>query len=79
MAQDILDQEIDTSIDHTPLLFGKYKGMTPEEISEVDPSYIIWLYLLFSHRVVCSKELYKFCVRVMDKEDEEDYDELDFS
>ena len=31
-------------LDHTPLTFGKYKGQTPDEISEHDPSYIVWLY-----------------------------------
>ena len=31
-------------LDHTPLTFGKYKNQTPDEISEHDPSYIVWLY-----------------------------------
>ena len=32
------------SKDHTPLTFGKYKGKTPEEIAEYDPSYVVWMY-----------------------------------
>lgn len=35
-------EEID--LDHTPLTFGKYKGQTPDEVSESDPAYIVWMY-----------------------------------
>lgn len=31
-------------LDKTPLGFGKHKGKTPEEIADVDPGYIVWLY-----------------------------------
>ena len=30
-------------LDHTPLCFGKYKGRTPSDVAEFDPSYIVWL------------------------------------
>ena len=30
-------------MDELPLTFGKYKGQTPEKITEHDPSYIVWL------------------------------------
>lgn len=30
--------------DSQPLPFGKYKGRTPDEIAEDDPSYIVWLH-----------------------------------
>lgn len=46
--------------DIKPLTFGKYKGYTPEEIAEHDPSYIVWLY----DNVVgqyCSRELRDLC------------------
>ncbi len=33
-----------TGIDDVPLAFGKYKGKTPNEIAEIDNSYIIWLH-----------------------------------
>jgi hypothetical protein len=30
-------------LDHTPLTFGKHRDKTPDEISEIDPGYIVWL------------------------------------
>lgn len=33
----------DEEMDHTPLKFGQYKGQTPSQIAEHDPSYIVWL------------------------------------
>ena len=30
-------------MDHSPLGFGQYKGQTPSQIAEHDPSYIVWL------------------------------------
>lgn len=47
-------------LDTSPLTIGKYKGMTPEEISEVDPSYIVWLYENVEPKK-CSKDLYILC------------------
>ena len=31
-------------VDNMPLEFGKHQGKTPNEIAEIDPSYIVWLY-----------------------------------
>ena len=37
-------RDSDSSIkDDLPLTFGKYKGKTPNQIAEVDPSYIVWM------------------------------------
>lgn len=48
------------ALDKTPLTFGKYKGLIPDEISEFDPGYIVWL-----HRTVkpkkCSNWLASVC------------------
>jgi len=30
--------------DFRPLTFGKYKGKTPEEVAQIDPSYVCWMY-----------------------------------
>jgi hypothetical protein len=30
-------------LDHTPLTIGQYKGQTPSQIAEHDPSYLVWL------------------------------------
>lgn len=46
--------------DSIPLEFGKYKGSTPEEIAELDPSYIAWLYEKIKPSP-CSKQLYLAC------------------
>jgi len=47
-------------IDETPLTFGKYKGISPNKISEYDPKYLVWAYENTS-QIVCSKELYEAC------------------
>jgi len=31
-------------IDKRPIQFGKYRGKTPEEISDLDPDYLLWMY-----------------------------------
>lgn len=31
-------------LDFRPLTFGKYRGKTPEQVAEIDPSYICWMY-----------------------------------
>lgn len=47
-------------LDHTPLTFGKYAGQTPDEISEHDPSYIVWMYnTIRPHK--CSEWLKEAC------------------
>ncbi len=42
----------DEELDHTPLTFGQYKGQTPNEVSEHDPEYIVWLAQNFDKPVV---------------------------
>lgn len=63
-------------LDHTPVTFGKYRGQTPDEISEHDPSYVVWMY----HNVKptpCSKWLKDVCWDESKREEDEgDYDEL---
>lgn len=34
----------DIKLDHTPLNFGKYRGLSPDELSETDPRYIVWIH-----------------------------------
>lgn len=48
-------------LDHTPLSGGKYKGLTPDQISEFDPDYIVWLYR-HSNPPGCSNWLYVTCL-----------------
>lgn len=49
-----------TDLDDTPLTFGKYKGKTPNEIGDIQPSYLMWLYENIEPKV-CSKDLYTAC------------------
>lgn len=52
--------EEELKLDKTPLPFGKYRGMTPDEISEEDPSYIVWMYETIKPKR-CSRFLYSVC------------------
>jgi hypothetical protein len=46
--------------DTTILGFGKYRHLTPDEIAETDPSYIVWMYDNVRPRR-CSKSLRDAC------------------
>ncbi len=48
--------------DDIQLTFGKYKGRSPEDISEYDPGYIVWLVKNVDANI-CSKALYEYCLR----------------
>lgn len=50
----------DEELDHTPLKFGQYKGQTPSQIAEHDPSYLIWVAENHAHHVV-SDALVRSC------------------
>jgi uncharacterized protein (DUF3820 family) len=65
------------SLDHTPLNFGKYKGKTPDEISEHDPSYIVWMYNNIKPKP-CSEWLMEVCKADIAylEDDDDDYDDL---
>ena len=63
------------SPDRTPLTFGKFKGMTPEKISDIEPSYIRWMYTNVSDRL-CSQSLYNACVDRDDDIDDRDYEDF---
>ncbi len=46
--------------DDTPLAFGKHMFKTPNEIADIDPNYITWLYEEFGDKYV-SRSLYLAC------------------
>lgn len=48
-------------LDHTALTFGKYKGMTPAKVAEVDAKYLVWMYETVTNRDTCSELLYREC------------------
>ena len=64
--------ENDLKLDKTPLNFGKHRGKTPDEISEIDPSYIVWMYEKIKNRPTCSHFLYECCLCELDEGDEID-------
>lgn len=55
----ISQQEIE--LDHKKLTFGKYVGQTPDEVSEHDPKYIVWMYDNVTNKPTCSKTLRDAC------------------
>ena len=65
----------DLSLDHSRLTFGKYKRLTPDEVSEDDPSYIKWMYENIKPKK-CSQWLYEVCVNQMAEDDDDDTAEL---
>ncbi len=65
--------EEDLILDKTLLTFGKYRGMTPDEVSEQDPSYVVWMYETIKPKK-CSSFLYESCMRDLKPDEEEEYD-----
>jgi len=62
-------------IDSKRLTFGKYRGRTPEEIAEYDPSYVVWMYdtIEFKH---CTKDLRDMCEMDVRESEDEYYSDL---
>jgi hypothetical protein len=60
----------DLDIDDEALTFGKYRGRTPNQVAEVDPSYVIWMFESVKNFQTCSPELYDACLQ--DEADEDD-------
>ena len=58
---------IANDLDHTPLTFGKYKGMTPNQVAEIDPSWVVWAYNNVTNRNTCSRLLANECERASGK------------
>lgn len=53
------------SIDHKPLEFGKFKGLTPDQVAatkgKVGENWLVWAYENVEKFYVCSWVLYKEC------------------
>lgn len=52
---------IKNNYDHIPLTFGRYNGMTPNEVAEQDPAWLVWAYNNVKNRVTCSALLVNEC------------------
>lgn len=73
----VLGDESPEDLDDTPLTFGKHQGKTPDEISEEDPSYIVWMWETVEVKH-CSRGMYNYCkAQAGDKFDDPDLRELD--
>lgn len=59
----------DIDIDKCPVQFGKYKGRTPDEIADTDPSYIVWMWETFASPP-CSARLAYLCRQDCDEDGE---------
>lgn len=63
-------------LDNTPLTFGKYEGLTPTQIADSDPSYIIWMWENLKGSK-CSDTLYEDCVTEL-RDEADDYESIPF-
>lgn len=63
----------DLKLDKTPLRFGKYKGKTPDEVSEIDPGWLVWAHKNVKWPV-CSQWLYETCIDERKKKPDPDED-----
>jgi hypothetical protein len=68
-----------TDIDNIPINFGKYqkRRLTPRQIANEDPKYIIWMYETVKPKA-CSRDLYMSCVEQSYEQDYDDFEPLDF-
>jgi hypothetical protein len=62
-------------IDETPLIFGKYKGQTPDEIGDYDPSYVVWMFANVKP-APCSKAFAEACEQDVREYEEEKAEDL---
>lgn len=59
MKDEIFGMDAEGVLDQTPLKFGKYKGKTPDKVSDLDPQYLRWAYENVAQFPVCSAALYR--------------------
>ena len=56
--------------DAVPFYFGKYVGLTPDQIAEQDPGWLVWAYRNIKRKraygyPICSTELFERCEKIM--------------
>jgi len=68
----------ETELDDTPIDFGKYKGMTPNNIACGDPSYVVWMFDNVFYMDVCTEQLRDACEEWLDGSWEEQKEEDEF-
>ena len=50
-----------SNLDHTPLVFGKYNGKTPDQVAKIDPGWLVWAFNNVKNRQTCSQLLANEC------------------
>jgi hypothetical protein len=60
--------------DSTPLSFGKHRGLTPWELYQNDPDYLVWAWENVGPHV-CSRELYELARELAGEHDESDWND----
>ena len=60
--------QIQKDTDSTPLAFGKHKGLTPKEIADIDPNYIVWAFENLDNKP-CTPRLYEMCLTGIEEGD----------
>lgn len=61
-----------SNIDNEPMTFGKYRGKTPEEVSEIDGPYLVWAYQARETKP-CSEAMYNLCTGIIYHDAESDF------
>jgi hypothetical protein len=58
-------------LDVTPLSFGQYRGKTPMQVAQIDPSYIVWMKANVLDKPTCSRDLALECENRCEPDEEE--------
>ena len=59
----LLDNVSPEYLDHTPLTFGKHYGKTPDQVSKIDPRWLVWAFNNVLNKPTCSELLANACER----------------
>jgi len=62
--------------DNTPLTFGKHRGLTPWELYQNDPDYLVWAWEIVGPHV-CSRDLYELAQEAVGEGDDPIWLDLD--
>lgn len=63
----------DDLLDKSRLQFGKHRGKTPREVAQVDPNYVVWMYMEVKP-TPCSRDLFLTCSEAPEYDDPSELD-----
>lgn len=64
-------------VDNTKLGFGKYQDKTPDELSELDPAYMVWIFQELSVKP-CTHAMYILCKNADSENHNFEYDNMNY-